>query len=746
MAGNAVNHPWGVCYVSLANVITSRVDSTSTHMTIKFDALGWVSNSLNWAGFWWLSTNYKNNLTGVVSQPAKWNPSRIDTSGIGVHHHVGTVSSGNLVYPRQANDYTVYIYAAFETPWGYSEEGQTITIPALPTPSAPTSCSHTRDTDNKNTVKWTNTGSNPRTNNLIERSVNGGGYTQIASISGDATSYVDSTTQPDSFYAYRVRALYVGNSINRYSGYSNTSTATYNSPLVTTNLSASRNTDNTVKVSFVNSSLNATGLEYQRSSNASSWSSSVVVAGKVTSFNDNPGGGTWYYRVRNTRGSLVSAWSANSNAVVTIIAPSAPTLTSPSNGAVINNAVTPTRLSWKHNPIDGSAQTAAEIRHSINGGSSWSSSVQVSGSAAYKDLATTTWGVNSQVLWQVRTKGAHADFGPWSASGSFVVRQVPQVVITSPASDEVIKVMPLSVAWSYSDQSGTQLSALLRILNKNGEQVWRKEVTGTSYILSASEFLPNNGSAYTLQLDVVSTSSLTAQTTGRFTTDYIEPATPMGHAVVDISSASVSLFVMAGEDEAGKPSTDSLSILRRHADGRQVVVASYVPSGTSLNDPYCPTEQDITYLFVAHAVSGAVSSFEVSARIPGKMCYWINYGQNVCALLLNSESNRETQHDAELFQTAGDGYPLAFYGDAKHSSGSFSGVALRRNEELVGQRWPVETADFDGLAAYTGAVVIRIPGWDAFVADIQVSQSENTSSYESVSVSWRRVRNHDLAI
>jgi hypothetical protein len=661
-----------------------------------------------------------------------------------------TSGSYSHAFPRKATAYNVTVWAYLEAVYGSVQPCETVTIPALTTPSAPSNCSHIRNDDSSNTVSWTNNGSNPRSNNLIERSVDGGGYSQIASVAAAASSYVDATTQPDHSYSYRVRAIFSANGYNMYSGYSNASAITYNSPAVPTELAASRSSEDTVSVAFRNVSLVATGVEYQRSGdNTASWSSAVAISGVgIESFTDEPGGGTWYYRARTTRDSLTSGWSQPSNAVVTIIAPAAPKLNSPLSGSVVNKALSPTRLEWTHNPIDGSAQTEAEIRLSTDNGLNWGQTIQINGSAAYYDHAT-SWSVNAQVLWQVRTKGAHPEFGDWSSVSSFSVFQVPQVAITSPQSDEsIIETMPIPVTWTYSDQCGSQLSATLRLFDTGGRELWRKAISGgqKSYDIYPADILPDNNAQFMIRLEVSSTSTLTAQTTRAFTTDYREPAVPDGTATIDESKASVSLVVTEGVEE-GLPATSSLSIIRRHADGRQVMLVNEVPSGTSIDDPFCPIEQNITYVFVAHTETGAISRLEVPVRISGEMCYWINYGAKVCAVILDSSAERSSDHDVAFYNTAGSEFPLAFYGDAKDMSGSFSGTSIRSKSDLtITRSLPVETSDFDDLAAHIGAVVIRMPYVDAFVADVLVSQSASERALEKVSLTWKRVRNHGLAI
>ena len=122
----------------------------------------------------------------------------------------------------------------------------------------------------------------------------------------------------------------------------------------------------------------------------------------------------FYYRARNTRASLASGWSAASNKVVTIVAPAAPSLITPASGVTLPKTQPTVSFSWKHNPIDGSEQSAAQLQHSVNGGSTWTA-VQVTGNDQETAVAN-SWEKNATVTWRVRTKGAHADYGPWSLS------------------------------------------------------------------------------------------------------------------------------------------------------------------------------------------------------------------------------------------------------------------------------------------------------------------------------------------
>ncbi len=277
----------------------------------------------------------------------------------------------------------------------YATSGFTYT-----TPPACSACTNTRVSDTKNTVSWKlgTSVSGLYATIKVERSMDGGSWAEIASVSGSATSYADTGTSSNHAYAYRVRA----NNAAGYSGYAASST-TYNTPTEPSNVVAARKTETVVTVTMDNPALTATAAEVQRSSDAATWATiRTITSANVTSFDDTPGGGTFYYRVRNTRGSLASAWSAASNKVITIIAPAAPTLNEPASGVVVPKTQQSVHFAWTHNPIDGSPQSKAEIATSTDGGATWTTSV-VSDSKTAADLAN-AWSINATVTWRVRTK------------------------------------------------------------------------------------------------------------------------------------------------------------------------------------------------------------------------------------------------------------------------------------------------------------------------------------------------------
>ena len=683
----------------------------------------------------------------------------------------GSVAETDWAYAtfdRTGSDSTAYIRARAygETTSGYGaafanigrvadtgwQTVGTVTILKLPTPAAPSNMTHTRVSDTQNNLSWTRnaTSANPYQFIRVERRVNGGSWAQITSVAGTATSYSDTTCLANSSYEYRVRADWQG----MLSGYSGISPATYNTPAVPGAPSVSRIDASTIKASFTNTGVTQTATELSRSNNGTSWTTVQTTQGaSVVSINDIPGGGTWYYRARNTRSTLASAWSATSDPVVTMIAPAAPTLIAPVSGAVISKADASVAFSWIHNPIDGSAQTEAKIRHSTNGGTTWSTPVVVSGSSTTTSLAN-SWVVNSTVTWQMQTKGAHQDHGPWSPSSSFVVYQIPQVAITSPVAGSILADMPLGVTWSYSDVSGMQQQAIVQILSEEGTVLFSRTINGNASQaqITSGDYLPANNTVYQVKVSVRSTTSLVASTETTITTDYLEPAVPVPTLTIDRERACVSLGVFEGTTP-GLPTTVSLGIMRRRKDGSLLTLTNHVSSGTFVTDIYPPLDEELTYVFVAYSATGVASMAEQTATIPSKMAAFINYGEGLRQLAkvaLDANWSKALTHSREVFESAGttteDAYPLVFYGASKQMSGTLAGTAIRASELVDNLVLFNLISDVNALSEWTGSVVLRLPFEEPFAAAVSISQSTDNQYLSSVSVSWERVRVYGLAI
>ena len=594
-------------------------------------------------------------------------------------------------------------------------------------PNAPSGLTSTRESDNKNVLAWTKPSTSttkPVTAQLIERSVDGGAWSQVASVGGTATSYADTTTSADHYYRYRVRSQ---NSAG-YSGYS-TSGYTYNTPAAPSKVTASRLAQNTVGLTIENAARTATGLDLQRSADGEQWADIPSVSGSpVTEATDAPGGGTFWYRARNTRGELVSDWSPTSNAVVTITPPNAPTLVSPASGVVVSKAQEQVLFQWLHNPVDGSAQTAAELRYSLDGGQTWQV-VEISGNAASYGLSN-AFAVNSTVTWGVRTKGADEDFGPWSGNRSFNVYQEPMVAFEQPTDGFVVKNTPIVLKLQYEDPSGELVSAAMSI-SDGSKVVWSRTVNGTDYVITADEWVPDNYATYYATAEVRSSSSLTASASRAFATAFVPPV-PAGVTVEnDVETGFARLSVYLDDTDPELEPAKSVTVYREVA-GVRVLLGEGLQPGAGLVDRYAPVNVDYSYAVVSVADSGAVSTTYVPARLDSQWFYFI-CGENVAKGRVNPEGSKKlTRPNRRRRYFANRPSPVSFDDGSVGDSRSVS-VLLRTKAEADA---------FEQMMWQSARCVYKSADGDVLHADVELSDKpawQAPTYYGSVSVSVTRI-------
>lgn len=553
---------------------------------------------------------------------------------------------------------------------GYSGYGTSAT--SYNTPSAPGSCTNTRNSDTQNTVTWTHGSNNTGlySGHKIERRVNGGTWTQIATVGATATSYTDSSTSANNYYAYRVRSYNAAGN----SGYA-TSSATYNTPAAPGKPAMARTSDTAVQGTFSNDANTATGLDIQRSTDRSTWTSLTSLTGKATSFADNPGGGTFYYRIRNTRGTMVSAW-VESDGIVTICAPAAPTITAPASSAVIPKSQTSISVAWTHNPIDGSAQTAAQLRYSTDGGTNWTT-VTLTTASSY--ALSNGFSVNDTVSVQVRTKGAHADYGPWSASRSFYVYQVPTVTVEEPENGYEVDNMPIHVEIAYSDPSGTLAYGRLAVL-LDGAEVYARDVTGElEFDITTAEWVPLDGMTYTISVTVRSSSTLQATATRDFSVAFEEPSMAIVDAVPNSETGYVRVGIKKVDD--GNQDIDHCT-LYRVCDGKTVKLADGLVDGDVFIDKYAPLNTPFSYMTASYANSGAImqATFPGSVRTDRMFFYWGDDG--IASGKYNPTDEFSVSQSYEAIELAGGDYPIAVIGEGLNEPHTVT-VTLKSREEAM---------------------------------------------------------------
>lgn len=534
-------------------------------------------------------------------------------------------------------------------------------------PAAPTSASASRNSDAKATVTWVRGAGADTTYSrvYVERSTDGGTWTSLGYVAGTATSYADNSISANHSYRYRVRAY----NSTAYSSYA-TSGYIYTTPAAPASVSGGRAQDGTsVILTVANSGTrNATGFDVQyRASSSGTWADATVASSTgtpVESITVSNMSGQFYFRVRNTRGTLASAW-AESDLVVTITPPNAPTLVSPSSGSTIGATGTTKSVTfeWQHNPVDGSAQTAAELRYRRTTVQTWTT---VSTTTAQSMAVTLN--IGHSYVWQVRTKGADADFGPWSSVQGFDIQYPPTVAMTEPSS--TVDAMPIGYSVDYIDGGFVFVEGTLTV-KRNGAAVYSEPLPtvatdpeSTSTItgeITSGEWIPDNGT-YTFEFTVRSSSTLETTTTG---TVEIELGGPWP-GMIDTNNDPETGYcnVETGWRADSGTMEPTYATLYRVVGGERVLLADNLADGDYVLDRYAPLNTPYTYEIVTHDETGGVAVATFSNEIVTDR-WFVYWGDNVAWAEWNpSGSYSITRPEKVRVHYVGREYPVSYDGTA----------------------------------------------------------------------------------
>lgn len=540
------------------------------------------------------------------------------------------------------------------------------TIPTRPpsAPSAPTSATAAYVADNRIDVSWVRPAdasnaatiwSNVR---IYRRTATNSALTLVATLPGlSGTSWSDTTVTGNQAYQYEVRGSNVtGESTSAATAWASTT------PAAPSNVTAAKNSAGNIVVTWQNNANVSALVNFELQDEETTIASPTAGATSYTHTSPNPSV-THRYRIRAIAvGSRPSSWSAYSNTVQLLAAPAAPTNLAP-NGVAWPSDETLT-LSWQHNPVDTTPQTAYELQHRLVGSGTWTT---LSGTTA---LSRTLTGYSSgqSVEWRVRTKGAHADWSPYSAVATFSIAARPTATISSPGAS--VTAPSVTVTWAYFQAQSQAQSAWEVEIVEGATLIASGAGAGTTSSWASPNVLADGGS-YTIRVRVRSSAGLwSSWATLSISVDYLEPAPSDLTAQWQDGYGNVLLSATAVSDGTS-PETVSQSIERSTDGGNTwVTLADGLGIDATLVDWQSPSAGTFHYRVKAFSALPSMAETIVEVTVPDtpiNCVVWISGGPGFALaypIRHNPEIALEGGRDRTLHDFDGRTYPV------EHSSTS----------------------------------------------------------------------------
>jgi hypothetical protein len=237
------------------------------------------------------------------------------------------------------------------------------TCPAIPGQvAAPTNLRTTTITGSAIRLAWNDNASN-ESSYLVERSLDGQTWTQVASLSSNITGYIDSALSCGTNYSYRVRAYRsTGNLYSSYSDLLSTST-TLCSLGVPSNLRSTSVGPRSVALAWNDNSSAETNFLLEHRLTAGQWTQIATINANTTSYTDTNAscGENNEYRIRvyNSSSNAYSEYS-NTLSVTTLSC----VVAAPTNLVKTGMGLGTISIAWQDNATD---ENAYSVERSVNG-------------------------------------------------------------------------------------------------------------------------------------------------------------------------------------------------------------------------------------------------------------------------------------------------------------------------------------------------------------------------------------------
>jgi len=358
--------------------------------------------------------------------------------------------------------------------------------------------------------------------------------------------------------------------------------------------------------------------------------------------------------------------AVDSNSVQLLAPPNAPVITTSKDYTDLAKDLV---ITWQHNPVDTTAQTAYELQYSTDGGKTWDTTSKVTSTSQSRTFPKGTYAANSTLTVRVRTWGQATTGGfggsggsTWSEQDSITFKSAPVVTIQSPGT--VVNQSALHVVLGFSQAQGAtpvQAQINLRKGSTNIETVRTTTLPGTDFTTRLED-----GATYQLTVFAIDSNGLSsAAATLTFTVDYLEPVAATCQVTYLESSGAGQLDVTIPTPEAGQAAAVEMAITRTIDGQTETVLTRQAASSVSILDTTPALNKTNVYTVTTWSAENASATITVELTPAETKWSFCNSGvgyQDAIRYYGNLLLGTDPKRQSAMVATAGRSRPIALFG------------------------------------------------------------------------------------
>jgi fibronectin type 3 domain-containing protein len=420
--------------------------------------LAWIDNSTDETNFVLQRSLASNSgFTTIATLPAN------TTSYV----NSGLTGSTTYYYKVQATN------SAGGSTWSNTASATTTAGP----PNAPSNLTAAASGSSVINLSWTDNSAD-ETSFVVERSLtSNSGFTTIATLAANTTTYVNSGLTGSTTYYYRVQATNAAGS----SAWSNTASATTTGvlPNAPSNLTATAAGSSVINLAWTDNSTDETSFVLQRSlSEGSGFTTIATLPANTTTYVNSglTGSTTYYYRVQAANAAGSSAWSNTANATTTGGLPAAP-----SNLVAKSGSCRAINLTWVDNSTN---ETSFQISRSLSSNGTYTNIATLpANTTAYTNTGLS---LGKKYYYKVRSVNSTGTSG-WSNTASATAKCTQSMMTEGEPNRAMVFPNPVKDGFfNLNLPSETEFPVVVQIYSLTGQKVMQKEVNDYNNTIETS--------------------------------------------------------------------------------------------------------------------------------------------------------------------------------------------------------------------------------------------------------------------